>query len=60
LDAKKNTRAPEFSAEEEFDATTQNSFEVIKKMRDERFSTFNLNLLLHFLLDKILECHYTL
>jgi hypothetical protein len=29
-------------------------------MRDENFFTFNFKMLLHFLLDKIIDCHYTL
>ncbi len=32
----------------------------VEKMRDREFSVLGSRLSLHFLLDKIIDCHYTL
>jgi len=60
LDAEKNARALQLSAQEKFDRAAQNSFAATGKMSDGIFFDFIFRLSLHFLLDKIIDCHYTL
>jgi len=60
LDAGRNDRALQFSAKKMMKTRCKNSIEAAEKMRDENFFIFVFGFPLHFLLDKIIECHYTL
>ena len=50
----------ELFAEEKSFGVMSKLLDVMREMRDEDFFILILGFLFHFLLDKIIDCHYTL